>query len=102
MSFSSLSISFLETQNSTSMSGTTRVKTSSGQTIITRNSSTSDRPTTYYIRSSVRIHRKKNKFFILHFHFFFKSISPPYDADQTFSKSSKKKELFLIFIDDFL
>lgn len=46
----------IDTQNSTAMSGTTRVKTTSGQTILTRNSSASDRPTTYCIRSSVCIH----------------------------------------------
>jgi hypothetical protein len=42
------------------MSGTTRVKTFSGQTIITRNSSSSDRPSTYCIRSSVRIHKNNS------------------------------------------
>jgi hypothetical protein len=41
------------------MSGTTRVKTFSGQTIITRNSSSSDRPSTYCIRSSVCINKQK-------------------------------------------
>jgi hypothetical protein len=43
------------------MSSTTRVKTSSGQTIITRNNSSSDRPATYCIRSSVRIKKNKRK-----------------------------------------
>ncbi|CAF3741299.1 unnamed protein product [Rotaria socialis] len=38
------------TQSPTSMIGTTRVKTFSGQTIITRNSSSSDQPPTYWIR----------------------------------------------------
>ncbi len=40
------------------MSGTTRVKTFSGQTIITRNGSSSDRPSTYSIRPSVRINKQ--------------------------------------------
>jgi len=56
------------TQSPTPMSSTTRVKTSSGQTIITRNNSSSDRPATYCIRSSVRIKKKqeeeKNLYFI--------------------------------------
>lgn len=51
-------------QSPTPMSGTTRIKTLSGQTIITRNSSASDRPSTYLIRSS--------------------SMSPTHDADETF------------------
>ncbi|CAF0810684.1 unnamed protein product [Adineta ricciae] len=52
------------TQSPTPMSGTTRVKTFSGQTIITRNSSSSDRPSTYFIRPS--------------------SMSPTHDGDETF------------------
>ncbi|CAF1504711.1 unnamed protein product [Adineta steineri] len=52
------------TQSPTPMPGTTRVKTFSGQTIITRNSSSSDRPSAYVFRPS--------------------SISPTHDADETF------------------
>ncbi|UJR16183.1 hypothetical protein I4U23_003093 [Adineta vaga] len=52
------------TQSPTPMSGTTRVKTFSGQTIITRNNSSSDRPSTYFIRPT--------------------SMSPTHDADEIF------------------
>ncbi|CAF4532011.1 unnamed protein product [Rotaria sp. Silwood1] len=51
-------------QSPTSMSGTTRIKTFSGQTIITRNSSSSDQPPTYCIRPS--------------------SVSPTHDPDEAF------------------
>lgn len=46
-------MTFIGAQSPTSMSGTSRMKTFSGQTIITRNNSSSDGPPTYCIRSSV-------------------------------------------------
>ncbi|CAM4785129.1 unnamed protein product [Rotaria magnacalcarata] len=52
------------TQSPTSMIGTTRVKTYSGQTIITRNSSSSDQPPTYWIRPT--------------------SLSPNHEPDEAF------------------
>ncbi|CAF3882153.1 unnamed protein product [Rotaria sp. Silwood2] len=65
------------TQSPTSMSGTTRVKTFSGQTIITRNSSSSDRPPTYCIRPS--------------------SVSPTHDSDEAFISDDEIYTHFMKF-----